>query len=89
LTDLRVVDFLNSTPFASIRQIATATKIPQSIAFDHLKGWISIMRHLKWVRHHLTTVMTEQRVELSRELLVTLKSAKHHGWTRFLAGDEL
>jgi hypothetical protein len=27
LTDLRVLEFLNSTPFASIRQITTVTKI--------------------------------------------------------------
>jgi hypothetical protein len=30
----------------------------------------------------------EQRVELSRELLVTLRSAKRRGWTHFLRGDE-
>jgi hypothetical protein len=30
LTGLRVLEFLNSAPFASIRQIATATKMPRS-----------------------------------------------------------
>jgi hypothetical protein len=30
----------------------------------------------------------EQQVELSRELLVTLRSAKRHGWTHLLTGDE-
>jgi hypothetical protein len=32
--------------------------------------------------------MMEQQVELSRELLVTLRSAKHRGWTHFFSGDE-
>jgi hypothetical protein len=32
--------------------------------------------------------MMEQRVELSRQLLVTLRSAKHRGWTHFLTDDE-
>jgi hypothetical protein len=31
----------------------------------------------------------KQMVELSRELLVTLRSAKHRGCTHFLTGDEL
>jgi hypothetical protein len=30
----------------------------------------------------------EQRVELSRELLVTLRSEEHRDWTHFLTGDE-
>jgi hypothetical protein len=38
LTGLRVLEFLNSTSFPTIRQITTATKIPQSTVFDHLKG---------------------------------------------------
>jgi hypothetical protein len=33
--------------------------------------------------------MMEQRVELSRELVVTLRSAMPHAWTHFLTGDEL
>jgi hypothetical protein len=89
LTGLRVLEFLNSTPFASIRQIATTTKIPRSTVLNHLKGWSYMVRHLKWVPHHLITAMMEQWVELSRELLVRLKSAKHRGWTHFLTGDEL
>jgi DNA-binding transcriptional ArsR family regulator len=36
LTGLRVLEFLNSTPFASICQIATATKIPRSTVLEHL-----------------------------------------------------
>jgi hypothetical protein len=32
--------------------------------------------------------MMEQRVKLSRELLVTLRSAKHPSWTHFLTGDK-
>jgi hypothetical protein len=32
LTGLRLLEFLNSTPLASIRQIATITKIPRSTA---------------------------------------------------------
>jgi hypothetical protein len=32
--------------------------------------------------------MMEQRVELFRELLVMLKSAKHRGWIHFLTGGE-
>jgi hypothetical protein len=35
LTGLKVVDFLNSNLFASVRQIATATKILWSNVFDH------------------------------------------------------
>jgi hypothetical protein len=39
LTGLKVVDFLNSNPFAAMRQIATSTSIPWSTVFDHLRGW--------------------------------------------------
>jgi hypothetical protein len=38
LTGLRAIEFLNSTRFASIHQIATATKTPRSTVLDHLKG---------------------------------------------------
>jgi hypothetical protein len=79
LTGLRVLEFFNLTPFASIRQIATATKIPRSTLFDQLKGWGYTVWHLKWVPHHLTAAMMEQRVELSRKLLVTLGLAKNRG----------
>jgi hypothetical protein len=37
LSGLRFLEFLNSTPFASIRQIARATKVPRLTVFDHLK----------------------------------------------------
>jgi hypothetical protein len=50
-------------------------------------GWDYTVWHSKWVLHHLTTAMMEQRVKLSRELLVTLRSAKHRGWIHFLTGD--
>jgi hypothetical protein len=46
------------------------------------------MQYLKVVFNHVTTAMMEQRVELSRELLVTLRSANRRGWTRFIPGDE-
>jgi hypothetical protein len=39
LASLKVVDFLNLNRFADVRQIATATKILQSIVFNHLNGW--------------------------------------------------
>jgi hypothetical protein len=42
----------------------------------------------KVVPHHLNRAMMEQLVELSPELLVTLRSAKHRGWTHFLTCDE-
>jgi hypothetical protein len=77
LIGMRVLEFLNSTPFPSIRQMATATKKPRSIVLDDLNGWRCTVRHLKWALYHLTTAMTQQRVELSRELLVTLRSVKH------------
>jgi hypothetical protein len=88
LSGLRVLKFLNSTPFMSIRQIATAIKIPRSAVLDHVKGWSSTVRYLKWVSHHLTTAMMEQRVDRSRELFATLRSAKRRGCTQFLTGDE-
>jgi hypothetical protein len=88
LTGLRILEFLNSTPFVSIHQIASATKIPRSTVSDRSKGWGYVVRHLKWVFHRLTTAMMEQRVELSQELLVTLRPAKCRGWAHFLTGDE-
>jgi hypothetical protein len=72
----------------SICQIAAATKILRSIVLEHLNKWGYTVRHLKWVPHHLTTAMIEQWIELSQELLVTLRLTKHHGWTHFLTGDE-
>jgi hypothetical protein len=47
LTGLKILEFLNSTPFASIRQIATATRTSQSTSFDHLKGWDYTVQHSK------------------------------------------
>jgi hypothetical protein len=88
LTDVRVLEFLNSTVFATIRQIAAATTIPRSTVLDHLQGWSYTVRHLKSAPRHLPTAMMEQRVELSRELLITLMSVKHRGWTHFLTGYE-
>jgi hypothetical protein len=35
---LKVVDFLNLNPFASVHQIAPPVKTPRSTAFDHLNG---------------------------------------------------
>jgi hypothetical protein len=55
---------------------------------DILKRWVYTVRYLKWVLHHLSTAMMEQRVKLSRKLLVSLKSVKHRGWTYFLTEDE-
>jgi hypothetical protein len=88
LTGLRVLEFLNSTPFASIRQIATVTKVQRSAVSDHLKGWGYTVRYLKCVPHHLTPAMMEQQIELSRELLVALRSANYCGWIHFLTGDK-
>jgi hypothetical protein len=88
LTGMKVINFLNLNPFARVRQIAAATKIPRTTVFDHLKGWGSTIRHLKWVPHHLTAAMMEQRVELSQKLLLTVRSVRHRGWTHVLTGDE-
>jgi hypothetical protein len=85
---MKVINFLDLNPFASVRQIATATKIARSTVFDHVKGWGYTIKHLKWIPHDLTAAMMEQRVELSRKLLLTLRSAGHRGWTQFLTGDE-
>jgi hypothetical protein len=62
LTGLRVLEFLNSTPFASTCQIATTTKGPRQTVLDHLKGWGSIVQHLKWVPYHLTTAIMEPQM---------------------------
>jgi hypothetical protein len=87
-TGLRVLLFLNSTPFASIRQIATDTKIPHPTVLDHLIGWGYTVQHLKWVLHHPIAAVMEQQVELFRELLVALRSAKNSGWTQFITVDK-
>jgi hypothetical protein len=88
LTGPRVLEFPNSTPLVSVRQIATATKVPRSSGLDRLNGCGYIIPHLKSILHHITTALMKQRVEFSRELLVMLGSAKHRGWTHFLTGDE-
>jgi hypothetical protein len=88
LTGLRVIDFFNVTPFASIRYIAAPTKIAQSTVLNHLKGWSYTVWYLMWVSHQITTAIMEQQIELSRELCVRLGSAKHCGWTHFLTGYE-
>jgi hypothetical protein len=38
LTGLKIFEFLNSTPFASMRQITTTPKIPRSTVLCYLKG---------------------------------------------------
>jgi hypothetical protein len=47
LKGLKIVEFLDSNPFTSVGQIATAAKIPRSMAFDHSRGFGYTTRHLK------------------------------------------
>jgi hypothetical protein len=47
------------------------------------------VQDLKSAYYRRTTAMMEQRVGLSKTLLVTVGTPKHRGWTRFLADGEL
>jgi hypothetical protein len=77
----KIVDFLNSSPSASVRQITITITVPRPTVFDYFRRWNYRIRHVKWAPHDFTAAMMEQRVELSKKLLVTMRTAKHCDWT--------
>jgi hypothetical protein len=79
LTGLRVLEFLNSTPSVSIRQIATATKMLRSTVLDYLKEWNYTLLYLKWIPYHLTMAMMEQPVgDPGQRLVLHMDKASPH-----------
>jgi hypothetical protein len=88
LTSQNPVDLFNLNSFASLCQNAIATKIRRSPAFNHSLGLSLAVRHLKWVPHHFTVAVMEQRLQLPKRLPVTVMSANHRGWTHLLTADK-
>lgn len=88
LTDI-VLKTLKDFPFFSIRQIAEHTNIPGTTVYRILKLDLKYkVKHLRWIPHILNSSQKVSRVEISKCLLKTLRSAKKFGYHFFYTGDE-
>ena len=87
--DIRILEVLDKEPYASIRQIAKITGIPNTTVYRHLIEILGYQNKLlKWVPHILTVEIKKQRVDKSMQLLKILQSAKHRSFKYFVTGDE-
>jgi histone-lysine N-methyltransferase SETMAR len=88
-SDQAILSALDENPFASVRQLSRLTHIPPTTVYRRLTQSLGFTaRHLRWVPHALSQLQKAQRVELSRELLRTLRIQHDRAWHDIVTLDE-
>jgi hypothetical protein len=89
VVDNSVLEALDQTPFASVRELAKATCIPRTTVWRRLTACLGfVIKHLHWVPHNLTDAQRQIRIDGSRELLKLLESAQTNDWQCLMTLDE-
>jgi hypothetical protein len=89
MIDDAILSALEKQPFSSIRELANLTCIPATTVYRPLTHSLGfIVKHLRWVPHSLSATQKAQRVTLANQLLLELRSIKHHGWHFVVTLDE-
>lgn len=84
-----VLKTLKDFPFFSIRQISEHTSVPATTVYRILAIDLQYkVKHLKWIPHLLNSEQKAARVEISKSLLKSLKSAEKNNFRFFYTGDE-
>jgi hypothetical protein len=77
IVDNAVLEALDQTPFASVRELAKATCIPRTTVWRRLKASLGfVVKHLDWVPHSLTDARRQIRIDRSRKSFKLLESAQ-------------
>jgi hypothetical protein len=88
--DQAILQALDETPFASVRQLAKGILIPMTTICYHLVNRMGYkVKQCKWVPHSLSEAHKAARVTTSRSLLALLQSIRHKGWQYIVTLDEV
>ena len=89
IIDDAILDALDKQPFSSVRELAKLTCIPTTTVYRHLTRSLGFVEtHLRWVPHTLTNTHKAQRIALSNQLLLKIRSVKHQDWHFIITLDE-
>jgi hypothetical protein len=89
MIDDAILDALDKQPFSSVRELAKLTFIPTTTVYRHLTRSLGfVLKRLRWVPHTLTDTQKAQRITLSNQLLLEIRSIKHQGWHFMITIDE-
>jgi hypothetical protein len=80
IIDDAILYALDKQRFSSVRAPAKLTCIPTTAVYRHLtRSFRFVVKHLRWVPHTLTNTQKAQRITLSNQLLLDIRSIKHQG----------
>jgi histone-lysine N-methyltransferase SETMAR len=80
---------IEHSPNSSVRQLAQETNVPSTSVYRYLTQKLGyVHRSLRWIPHTLSQSNKIQRVELSKQLLELLRTAKKNNYRFFVTGDE-
>jgi hypothetical protein len=89
IIDGAILDALDKQPFFSVKELAKLTCIPTKMVYRLLTRSLGfVVKHLRWVPHTLTETQKAQRITLSNQLLLEIRSIKHQGWHFIITLDE-
>jgi hypothetical protein len=88
-SDEAILSSLDENSFASVRQFSHFTNIPPTTVYHRLTDSLGFTAcHLRWISHALSHAQKKQRVELSRQLLRTLRIQCDRTWHNLVTLDE-
>jgi hypothetical protein len=89
IIDDAILDAVDKQPFSSVKELAKLTCIPTTTVYGHLTRSLGfVAKHLRWVPHAMTDSQKARRITLSNQLLLEIRSIKHHGWHFIITLDE-
>jgi hypothetical protein len=89
IIDDAILDALDKQPFPSVKELARLTCIPTTTVYRHLTRSVGfVVKHLRWVPHTLTGTQKAQRIALSNQRLLEIRSIKHQDWHFLIDLDE-
>jgi hypothetical protein len=89
IIDDAILDALDKQPFSSVRELAKLTCILTTTVSRHLTRSLRfVVKHLRWVPQTFTGTQKAQRITLSSQLLLEIRSIKHQGWQFIITLDE-
>jgi hypothetical protein len=88
-SDEAILSSLDEKPFASMHQLSRLTHIPPTTVYRRLTNSLEFTaRYLRWVPHARSHAQKTPRVELSRQLLRTLRIQCDRAWHDLVTLDE-
>jgi hypothetical protein len=89
IIDDAILEALHKQPFSSVTELAKFICIPTTTVYQHLtKSLGFVLKHLRCVRQTLTDTRKAARITLPNQLLLELRSIKHHASQFVITLDE-